>query len=251
MNPIDPIYILVGSLTKIGGLCGQKCIVSAHQKKNFQQFPTSSCRRKLPDFLWKQIPAAAETGGSKWYFFFPKPSALDLRELIVSIFWRPPGCHWPPGWPITCLRCLFKGDPQLNLHFSHHPGWEVHNVNVANHTDVRELRKAAEGKDTGPFDPWLQLLNSRLLGGILLLPSGPVSPIASRSFQRSVSFLDLLKVILDPFYDGKRSLNYHLGIFFSLFASIFTANLSLVIALAPDQSIFIHGPFKLLTPWRH
>lgn len=83
----------------------------------------------------------------------------------------------------------------------------------------------------------------------MLLPTGPVSPIASRSFQRSVSLLDLLKVILDPFYDGgKRSLNYHLGIFFSLFASIFTANLTLVIALAPVQSIFIHGPFKLLTP---
>ena len=74
-------------------------------------------------------------------FFFSKGSWIDHQDAIA---------HQVKGIPPT--------EPSLFASY----GGEVHNV--ANHTDVRELRKAAEGKDTGPFDPWLQLLNSRLLG---------------------------------------------------------------------------------------
>ena len=147
-------------------------------------FPPVAVEENSQIFSENKYPAAAEIRGQM--VFFPKPSGL------CPYFW---------GTPVTTrmpLTTRFRGIPNWTFTFRMNGGGKSTTLTSRITQMSGNCGKQLKGKILVLLILDSNCLTADCLGGILLLPSGPVSPIASRSFQRSGSFLDLLKVILDP-----------------------------------------------------
>ena len=163
------------------------------KKKTSNSFPPVAVEENSQIFSENKKSSSYRNRRKQMVFFFSKPPGLALRELIVPIFWDTPVTTRMP------LTTRLRGIPNWTFTFRIIRGGEVHNVNVANHTQMSgNCGKQLKGKILVLLILDSNCLTADCLGGILLLPSWPVSPIASRSFQRSGSFLDLFKVIIDP-----------------------------------------------------